>query len=407
MVSIAFVRRIILFLSILLSGGLFLFPRTPFLLLIFVLYFFCMQKKWHMISKELIPVILLLIAILINSLFFQGNINYISLVTRFSVFFISSFIFNLYLKESPETFQADLYILLKYMPYQAILTVILTIVAPFVFITMNLSNASYKTFGLFFTYHVMLEDSTAFFRPDGLFYESGVFQIYLNILLYLTLFTYNKKWQSIIVILSIFTTQSTTGIVICFIIISIYLMKYYINKGNISKKFFKLLVGTVILLPIAFLAFNNISDKFFGEGKGSSLARQYDLLTGINVALSKPFTGIGFDYSQYTKAASALGYGGDFITNSDEPIGNLETITERGNANGIVFLLYGVGLPLGFLIIIGMFKQHFFKNNILIGLLIFLSFLTESIIFTPFFLLLIYSGIANLFYKKITLVSTN
>ena len=100
---------------------------------------------------------------------------------------------------------------------------------------------------------------------------------------------------------------------------------------------------------------------------------------------ANPLLGIGFDYDQYRHAASRLGY-------ADTPLPGRMT-EERTNSNGVVFLLYSVGIPLSVPFLIGMFRQRLFPHRVLMGIVLFLGLMGESIIFTPFFLMIIYSGL--------------
>jgi hypothetical protein len=126
-------------------------------------------------------------------------------------------------------------------------------------------------------------------------------------------------------------------------------------------------------------------EKFSGDSQGSFWARQFDLLTGINVIMENPVIGIGFDYTEYYRAAAHLGF-------SDTPL--TERITDdRGNTNGIVFLFYSIGIPLGIPFLVGLFRQQLLANRWMIGGALALSLMSESMIFTPFFLMFIFSGL--------------
>ena len=280
------------------------------------------------------------------------------------------------------------------MAYQAIITFLLALLVPSLFISTGYDGTDYRTILYIFTCHVMADGISILPRPDGFFWEPGVFQLYLNIYLYLCLFIFKNKWQTIIAVIAILTTQSTTGIVLCLILISYYVVREYINKGSLIARFGNFFVSVIILIPLIILASGNIEDKFYGDNKGSSWAREYDLMTGINVVVENPLIGIGFDYGYYYKISRTLGYRDTFLDN--------EATTDRGNSNGIIFLLYSTGIPLSILFIIGLFKQTFLNHKFLIGLLLLISCSSESLIFTPFFLIFIYSGLANLAFKKKT-----
>lgn len=71
-----------------------------------------------------------------------------------------------------------------------------------------------------------------------------------------------------------------------------------------------------------------------------------------------------------------------------------ERITEdRGNTNGVIALVYSVGIPLSLPFLWGLFRQRMLPDRLLVGGLLFVSFMTESIMLTPFFLIFIFSGL--------------
>jgi hypothetical protein len=159
----------------------------------------------------------------------------------------------------------------------------------------------------------------------------------------------------------------------------------YLSRGSLAVRVVKAFVAAMVIAALGLVAAANIQDKFTGDSQGSYWARQYDLLTGINVIQQNPIFGIGFDYEQYYRASSQLGFADTLLPE--------RIIRDRGNSNGIIFLLYSIGIPLSIPFLVGMFRQTLFPNRGLIGVTLFLSFIGESIIFTPFFLMIIFSGL--------------
>jgi hypothetical protein len=105
------------------------------------------------------------------------------------------------------------------------------------------------------------------------------------------------------------------------------------------------------------------------------------------VILENPVIGIGFDYEQYEQAAARLGY-------VDTQLSEKAAIERSTTTNGVVFLFYSIGIPLALPFLLGIFRQQFFRHRWLIGAALFLTFLSESLIFTPFFLMIIFSGLS-------------
>ncbi|MEL6529768.1 MAG: hypothetical protein AAFQ27_07385, partial [Pseudomonadota bacterium] len=70
-----------------------------------------------------------------------------------------------------------------------------------------------------------------------------------------------------------------------------------------------------------------------------------------------------------------------------------DNITERGNTNGVVVLLYSVGIPLSLIFLIGLAFQRMFRPRFLFAGLIVLSLMAESLFFTPIVLMVAFSGL--------------
>jgi hypothetical protein len=377
-------RRCALFLCMLLSGGSLLWPRPALLAGVLLLWLVARSGVFY-VRRAMLPGFLLLGAVLLLTVARPQGFHLDSLVIRFANFLAGIVLLDLYWRAGPPALQGDLYAILRWMAVQALVTVLLAQTANFLFLPLMVQEAEYKTVLLLFTYHDMLDGSTAWKRPDGFFYEPGVFQIYLNLFLYLALFVFRSRRQSLLGVAAVFATQSTTGVVLAALQVGVFFATRYINVGSLRSRVTKTLLAVAMSVPIAFFVMTNVTDKVSGDSRGSFWARQYDLLTGLNVIAENPAIGIGFDYEQYKAAASRLGYAD---TELEERITN-----DRGNTNGVVFLLYSIGIPLALPFLIGLYRQRMFPHRKLVGTVLFVSFLSESMIFTPVFLMIIYSGL--------------
>lgn len=378
------IRRIILLLAMLMSGGSLLLPRLPVLVLIVVL---CLAARGWLIDlkREMLPAVALLAIIFSIALFRTEAGEPESTAIRFANFVAGLLLLDVYLHADSGALQRDLYAILKLMAWQSLLTVLLGETLSWLFVPVDVQDTYYYTLLGVFNYHYTLEESTALVRPDGFFYEPGVFQIYLNILVYLALFVFRSTRWSILAVAALFATQSTTGVIICLILVGTYVTTRYINRGSLPARIAKFMFAVILIVPLVFVASGNIKEKLTGESQGSFLVRQYDLLTGVNVILENPWLGIGFDYEQYHRAANRLGYADTSLPG--------EITLDRSNSNGVVFLLYSIGIPLSIPFLIGMFRQVLFPQRFLMGMLLLLGLMSESIIFTPFFLMIIFSGL--------------
>jgi hypothetical protein len=377
-----------LLVGILLSGGSALFPRIPLLVFMLGLYA-VISPRLRGYDSRLLPASVLLGLLFLNSIFGPSGLDITSLAIRYANFIAGLLLLNVYLNYPREQLGADMYPMLKWMSLQVIATYIVGTVASFLFMHLTVDGTEFRTILGVLNYHNMANDeATAAIRPDGFFFEPGVLQFYLNIYLYLALFIHRSWRQASLAVVALVTTASTTGIIICVLVLVAFFIQY-LRAQSLRRKLLALVVGVVLAVPIGLIAQANIMDKFTGDMRGSSWAREYDLFTGLNVFQAHWLRGVGFDRRQYLDAAKDLGY-------EDTPLrGQTHILYDRDNSNGIVYILYSIGLPFALILFLGMFRQRFFPNRLLAGAILFLSLFGESITFTPFPLLLIFSGLTG------------
>jgi hypothetical protein len=375
-------RRLALFLGILLSGGILLIPRIPVLLLVIVL---CLHGTgWRLpFRRALWPVFALLAAVLLLTLVRPGGPDLNSLAIRFANFAAALLLLNMYLRAAPGTLVRDLQAVLWPMAWQAILTVPLAMFASFLFVPLDFSETQYRTLLLVFTYHITIEDAGGLVRPDGFFFEPGVFQIYLNLYLFLMLFHARNLRRAGVGLVAVLSTQSTTGLLICILLVCAAIMQH-IRTGSTLRQLTVLLTAAVITPALLTLGYDNVHEKLFGTLQGSSWARQYDLITGLNILGEHPLLGIGFDADRYIASAQVLGY-------EDTQL-SPEGLEERSTSNGLLQLFVSLGVPLGLAFLVGVVRQRVFGHRWLITLWFMLSMVGEALVFTPFFLLVAFSA---------------
>ncbi len=375
-------RRFALFLAILMSGGNLLLPRLPMLGLVVLL---CLgTTSWRLpLRRKLWPALSLLGAVLLVTFLRPGPIDVASLATRYVNFAIALLVLNMYVGSPPGTLQRDLLAILWPMALQAIVTVVLAHTMGFLFMPLAYQDATYQSLLFVFNFHVTIDDAGGLTRPDGFFFEPGVFQIYLNLYLYLRLFVAYNLRQATVGLMAVLSTQSTTGMLICILLVGAAVVAQ-VKIGSLRRKALVLLTAVVFAPPLLYMTYENVQYKRFGVFNGSSLAREYDLLTGLNILMDHPVLGIGFDHQRYTAAAQVLGYG-------DTPLSS-ESPEERNTSNGLMQLLVSLGIPLGVAFFAGVIRQQLFPQPFLITAWFTLSMFGEALIFTPFFLMLAFSG---------------
>ena len=379
-------RRGLLLSGILLSGGALYLPKIVLTVLFTIFSVILLKKDRLEASRKYQKIYYFTIVILFLAGTRFSEHEAISTLTKTSYFLMGLILLIVYQKYNNDVFIKDLVWLIYPMTYQAIFTVILAAIAPSLFIEINHEDLSIRTFFLLLNYHVLLDESSLLIRPDGFFWEPGVLQMYLNIFIYVNLFRFNNLKQAALGALAVIATASTTGIFAMFFILLSFFYKKFLRD---NKNRLKLIFVMIIIAPIiTIVTYDNLNDKIFGAGQGSTLTRQFDLITGINIAVAHPILGIGFSKENYIGAASLYGF-------EDSELGE-EFFRERpGTTNGIVQIIYSIGFPLALFIIISLFNQKLVPERIVFGTTLVIFMLGENLILTPFFLMFVFAGMIS------------
>ena len=243
---------------------------------------------------------------------------------------------------------------------------------------------TYFTYNYLFFYSSRFTESYQVFniellRNSGFFWEPGVNQMFLNLLLFIELQLVTKPNKLIVglVLLSLVITYSSTGIVIAFIQLLLLI-------GN-SDKFSlitKLFIGSFTAFVLSFLVTYAVSQK---SQTNSYQVRALDFLQSVQMIRSSPWVGIGInmDYFTETRKRHKVLAG---ITTASQSI-------EKGNSNGLLTLPLAFGLPIGALAVLALYRQNIIPGNRLIPFVIFAgSLLTEPLAYKPLILALIFSS---------------
>lgn len=208
-------------------------------------------------------------------------------------------------------------------------SVLSTIIFLSVILKINLSPQLAEngvTHTIFYVENFVLDSHFLFSMKNcGIFWEHGMYQIYLNFMLiyylYISEEIKHKKFILVYLVTIIITTGSTTGIVLCPIIIVYYL---FINNEITIKQLFLTSAVVIGLCFSASFIHSNIQDKLT---RGLSYGyRMSDISLGIKVFLEKPLLGHGILNTAYDDSF--------FRVNS----------TIRGNSNGFFNILINFGL---------------------------------------------------------------
>lgn len=204
-------------------------------------------------------------------------------------------------------------------------------------------------------------------RLQGIFWEPGVYAVYLNMALYYFVFIKSDKkiGQYLLLIISIVLTFSTTGI-----ILAIFFSAVYFANTPSLKKYRWLLI--VILGFFAVILSLNVWNQKKAETNFTMMSyslRMSDLELGINLLLKNPILGVGYNNSSVFTNLQGFG---------------------RGNSNGFITWCYNMGFIGLFLLIFPFIKNVFSKgdkqkkfNELVFMMLFIVVNLTEPLILTP------------------------
>jgi len=290
---------ILLLLLVFSSGGLlFAFHRKLFSIVlfgtsIFSLLFLGKRIKKSVFNTSLFSLIFFCFIICLNYVYSLGNQSFIKygfhlLNISSCVFILTHFINN----RDSSYFLQRLRWVLRLILYYSLCNFLF-----YFLLKNNLSQITYQTDKILHTFNYIFFYSPErsafnilgleFVRNQGWFWEPGINQIYLNILLYLDGLVFKRnKWIILLTVFAIFTTYSTTGIIIMIIIL------IFIFKSSIKQNPVLIFLAISIAIPFYFIAKSNVEEKL----ETSSFQKRYfDLIETLSITKDYPLTGIGMD----------------------------------------------------------------------------------------------------------------
>ena len=402
-------NNIIMFMLISSTGGLlFVFNRNQafaalFFLVMFSLFYIGKRVKKTIYYSLLLSLLVVLLLFAINFLF---AINPQSL-TKYSFFGISIFITVLVLfyysyQDDKKCLIESLYFVLKLILFHSLFSFLVYFFVKEKLILVSSAYHDILTYNYLFFYSPKEANFATIFgleinRNAGIFWEAGILQAYLNILFFLEMSIFKRnKYLLTLIILAIISTYSTTGLLL--IIIQLLYFSQIALRRNIALGLISL-----IGIPLFFLFSANISDKIYGVGESSFQKRLLDLTQPFFIALDYPINGVGLDLDRFQEVREEF-YISSNINSVLNQVGleqKVET-TSKGSTNSIMYLLAGMGFPTTILFIYMLTKQQIIRNHRFIWLIIiFVSVMSEPLLFRPFFFMFIISGFMHFFYKII------
>lgn len=373
---------ILIFFTILLAGSLFqaFFPTQ-----LLLVYYLLMSISFFTIKiprKELSLIVLcfFLLSSFIGLSYFVSLYSfsiapYINLIARITF----ALLLLLYYRAIRGDFIADLFLCLKIIAFISLLNFIVSIIVPDLFSIVYINE--YWVHSIGFIFYINSNFSLFgidFFRNQGFFREPGILQIYLNILLFISLFIRRNRQVIILSSFLILSTFSTTGIFLMILQILVSL--------KFSAK--SILAGIIIIIPLGVIMKVNLEEKVSSKKEvGSFYLRMLDLKQSVNLILENPLYGIGLDNLAYIKAVKKQG---NLIQKKNK---HYEFLSKRGNTNSLITLLAMIGIPCFLLYLKCLYSQSLInKRKILFFVILIISAMTEPLILEMFFLVFFVSG---------------
>ena len=378
------------------SGGsvAFVFNRNVLTLLLFTLVLSGLVLNHQKVKKDsfrlsIISLVILLVFLVVNFLFgVQGQsfVKFGFIFLSFLIAVMSLMYFEATKKSIIDVFRGILLLvmyhsLINFFAYPFIKSGLSVITNPF-------NEYTCSTFHYLLYYMPSRNELGAlgdlFCRNQGLFWEPGVLQIFLNLLFFIDAFVRKtqKKLTVWLTILAIILTYSSTGIIILAIQLVVFFWAQL--KRNI------LIAPVLIALTIPFyqLLEQNLEYKIVGEGSTSAQVRMFDLVQQAVIAIDNPVTGLGLDDQIYKTKRS------EYSVNIAQL--DYESL-EKGSSNSVLFLMAAGGFPFALYILYSFFKQTLIRKQKILFISVFLlSVMSEPVLLKPFFLLFVMTGTLQL-----------
>jgi hypothetical protein len=387
---LSYYKTIVAFLVIIGFGSVFVFINPRIYDLIFfisilpLIYINHGKLTFRMLKVVVITFFLLTIHLLLTKSPYEGYLGIFSKIT-IVVLFISGF------KNNYIDISDHLYKSLNIIAYLGIINFILANFLPILFVPLPYEGLDIKSFFYIFnaanaTNHFGLN----IFRNQGFFIEPGIFQFLMNILIFKIIIVEKKPlYKAIIPFIVIITTFSTTGFIIVGILLTVKLKSILTLKNKIGV--FNLFAFSLFVVFFINLLIKELENKFDGDAKASSIARNYDMLMGIEIIKNYPLLGIGYNINYYKNA----------IKNKSIQINGQYISEERGNSNGLITLFMYMGIPSSLILLYFLFKQSIFPKRNFFFLLICLVLFSEPLLIANFIFLLFLSSVPNHFSDRL------
>jgi hypothetical protein len=378
-------KTIILFFVLLGFGSVFFlsFPRIHDIIIIILSTLLVLLNKGNFSVRVLVSVFFVSIFLICHSIITKSPLfPYAGIIVRLIIIIlILSGFTNDY-----RDIKIHLVKALNLVVYLSCVNIILVLLVPNRFVEITLEDSGYTTNTFLYLFNFLSHgkinaNGITLIRNQGPYWEPGVMQGLMNILIYYRLIECNYGINKVkLPILIVISTFSSTGyIILCLILLLKFRYILFSKKRGIAVII--IFIAMVVFIPVMS---SNLINKFAGEDKWSFYARMYDTFVGLRISINHFWTGIGYNPDRYfdeLKNASSLLIAGQSIN-----------LGFRGNTNGIATLLMYFGIPLGALLIFILYHQKIFLKKKIFFLVFCLILVSEPLSITLFAMFLLLSS---------------
>jgi hypothetical protein len=405
-----FTDNLLVLLLVFTSGGLlFVFNRNAMYYIMLTILFGVIIMNSFKIKRQLLSSIVftsisVLSLFVINFLFANSEQSLDKYLYYFTVV-VSSVLFYVHFKNNRgnHIFLLRLNFILKLICIHSLINFIAYFFLYDQLFEINSEYYTCKTYNYLFYYasdditlSVMNIFGFEFCRNQGLFWEPGVLQVFLNLFFFLQAFIYKKNRWLLITGFVILGTYSTTGILILIAqLVYLFLQRFNENKLSLPIIFLS-------FIPIYFVFSVNIEEKLKGNRIFSFQKRLFDFTQPLFIATAHPLTGVGLDLDQFQKLRYEFYIDSESLELINETLGvSLKGAgTSAGSANSLTFLLAAMGFPTALLFVFMFLKQKIIsEHRLLFFFIVFISVMSEPLFLRPFFFIFVISGFYNFFLK--------
>ncbi len=357
------------------------FPYAVEVLLAASTILLMLLNREYRVNKKMLQVVSIVFVILTVSMFLTGSSfgDYKILFIRLALVLLIITAFGNNYKEITRGIVNALWIIVVL----ASLNFLLTMIVPEAFSMLQNDNG-YQVYSLGYLFNMVGGQSILnieIIRNQSFFWEPGVLQIPINVLIYYILIEKGEPVRkAILPIFILLTTVSTTGYILLLFILFMKFKNSFSLRGKGLIKSIGMALVVVAFLPILY---GEIMSKFQGDAKASSTLRTFDLLIGLKVAADYPLTGIGMNSDKMLEMT-----GLENVEIEGEVVSN-----ERGNTNSFIALAAKLGFPVTIAVLIALYYQRLFHHRLVFFVIIVLSLASEPLFVTHFVFLFLMSAV--------------